>query len=245
MANYNISTTNNKKDCILGGKPQMAERGIELKGSSFTLSVAHITDSDIQRVKQQLAEKIAQAPEFFRAAPLVINIEKLSQTPDFNALAGAIRELDLVPVGVSGIKDDHTRAAVRDAGLAVMTTGKVPVQEVPAALLNQPGTKVHRGPVRSGQQVYAPNGSLVILGAVGNGAEVIADDSIHIYGPLRGRAVAGAKGNESARIYCQQLMAELISIAGHYQLSDGLQGANWEQAVSISLAGEQLKFDRL
>ncbi|ATG74046.1 septum site-determining protein MinC [Zobellella denitrificans] len=223
----------------------MAERGIELKGSSFTLSVAHITDSDIQRVKQQLAEKIAQAPEFFRAAPLVINIEKLSQTPDFNALAGAIRELDLVPVGVSGIKDDHTRAAVRDAGLAVMTTGKVPVQEVPAALLNQPGTKVHRGPVRSGQQVYAPNGSLVILGAVGNGAEVIADDSIHIYGPLRGRAVAGAKGNESARIYCQQLMAELISIAGHYQLSDGLQGANWEQAVSISLAGEQLKFDRL
>ncbi|WP_375054894.1 septum site-determining protein MinC [Zobellella sp. DQSA1] len=224
----------------------MAERGIELKGSSFTLSVVHITDMDIQRVKRQLAEKIAQAPEFFRAAPLVINIEKLSQTPDFNALAGAIKELELVPVGVSGVRDESARSAARAAGLAVMTTGKVPVvQEAPTALLSQPGTKVHRGPVRSGQQVYAPNGSLVILGAVSNGAEVIADDSIHIYGQLRGRAVAGAKGNETARIYCQQLMAELISIAGHYQLSDGLQGSNWEQAVSISLAGEQLKFDKL
>lgn len=245
MANYNISSTNNKKDRILGGKPLMAERGIELKGSSFTLSVVHITDNDIQRVKQQLAEKIAQAPEFFRAAPLVINIEKLSQTPDFSALASAIRELELVPVGVSGVRDESARSAARAAGLAVMTTGKVPVQETPAALLSQPGTKVHRGPVRSGQQVYAPNGSLVILGAVSNGAEVIADDSIHIYGQLRGRAVAGAKGNDTARIYCQQLMAELISIAGHYQLSDGLQGPKWEQAVSISLAGEQLKFDRL
>ncbi|GHA09430.1 septum site-determining protein MinC [Oceanisphaera arctica] len=227
----------------------MAEHGIELKGSSFTLSVVHMTDSDIQQVKRQLAEKIALAPAFFRAAPLVINIEKLLQIPDFIALADALKALDLVPVGITGAKDDATRAAARAAGLAVVSTGKIPMQQeataAPAALLNQPGTKVHRGPVRSGQQVYAPNGSLVILGSVSNGAEVIADDSIHIYGQLRGRAVAGAKGNESARIYCQQLMAELISVAGHYQLSDGLQGVNWEQPVTISLAGEQLKFDRL
>ncbi|MBM7454624.1 septum site-determining protein MinC [Oceanisphaera litoralis] len=230
----------------------MAEHGIELKGSSFTLSVVHMTDGDIQRVKQQLAEKIALAPAFFRAAPLVINIEKLLQIPDFTALADALKALELVPVGITGVKDDATRAAARAAGLAVLSTGKIPMQQeqqeapaAPTALLNQPGTKVHRGPVRSGQQLYAANGSLVILGSVSNGAEVIADDSIHIYGQLRGRAVAGAKGNESARIYCQQLMAELISVAGNYQLSDGLQGVNWEQPVTISLAGEQLKFDRL
>ncbi len=227
----------------------MAEHGIELKGSSFTLSVVHMADGDIQQVKRQLEEKIALAPAFFRAAPLVINIEKLSQIPDFTALADAFKALDLVPVGITGAKDDATRTAARAAGLAVVSTGKIPMQQeataAPAALLNQPGTKVHRGPVRSGQQIYAPNGSLVILGSVSNGAEVIADDSIHIYGQLRGRAVAGAKGNESARIYCQQLMAELISVAGHYQLSDGLQGVNWEQPVTISLAGEQLKFDRL
>ena len=230
----------------------MAEHGIELKGSSFTLSVVHITDQDITEVKRLLAEKVAMAPAFFRAAPLVINIEKLLRTPDFSAIADVLRELDLVPVGVTGAKTDEARAAARAAGLAIVSTGKAAVtqslpepKEAPAELLNLPGTKVHRGPVRSGQQVYAPNGSLVVLGAVSNGAEVIADDSIHVYGPLRGRAVAGAKGNESARIYCQQLMAELISVAGHYQLSAGLQGDNWEQAVTISLAGEQLTIDRL
>ncbi|GGB37436.1 putative septum site-determining protein MinC [Oceanisphaera marina] len=230
----------------------MAEHGIELKGSSFTLSVVHITDQDITEVKRLLAEKVAMAPAFFRAAPLVINIEKLLRTPDFSAIADVLRELDLVPVGVTGAKTDEARDAARAAGLAIVSTGKAAVtqslpepKEAPAELLNLPGTKVHRGPVRSGQQVYAPNGSLVVLGAVSNGAEVIADDSIHVYGPLRGRAVAGAKGNESARIYCQQLMAELISVAGHYQLSAGLQGDNWEQAVTISLAGEQLTIDRL
>lgn len=230
----------------------MAEHGIELKGSSFTLSVVHITDQDMTEIKRLLAEKIAMAPAFFRAAPLVINIEKLLRTPDFSAIAEVLRELDLVPVGVTGAKNDEVRAAARAAGLAIVSTGKAAVtqslpepKEAPAELLNLPGTKVHRGPVRSGQQVYAPNGSLVVLGAVSNGAEVIADDSIHVYGPLRGRAVAGAKGNESARIYCQQLMAELISVAGHYQLSAGLQGDNWEQAVTISLAGEQLTIDRL
>ncbi|MBO1519422.1 septum site-determining protein MinC [Oceanisphaera pacifica] len=230
----------------------MAEHGIELKGSSFTLSVVHIASHDITEVKRLLAEKIAVAPDFFRAAPLVINIEKLQQTPDFISLADAFKELNLVPVGVTGAQNDEIRAAARAAGLAIVSTGKAAVTQVqveakepPPELLNSPGTKVHRGQVRSGQQVYAPNGSLVVLGAVSNGAEVIADDSIHIYGALRGRAVAGAKGNESARIYCQQLMAELISVAGHYQLSAGLQGEHWEQAVTISLADEQLTLDRL
>ena len=229
----------------------MAELGIELKGSSFTLSVVHIADQNINEVKRLLAEKIAVAPAFFRAAPLVINIEKLSQTPDFTALAEALRDLDLVPVGVTGAKDDTTRAAARAAGLAVISSGKAAAptytepKEAPAELLNLPNTKVHRGPVRSGQQVYAPNGSLVVLGSVSNGAEVIADDSVHIYGQLRGRAVAGAKGNESARIYCQQLMAELVSVAGHYQISAGLQGEHWEQPMTISLVDEQLTLDRL
>ena len=148
----------------------MAEHGIELKGSSFTLSVVHITDQDITEVKRLLAEKVAMAPAFFRAAPLVINIEKLLRTPDFSAIADVLRELDLVPVGVTGAKTDEARAAARAAGLAIVSTGKAAVtqslpepKEAPAELLNLPGTKVHRGPVRSGQQVYAPNGSLVVL----------------------------------------------------------------------------------
>lgn len=227
----------------------MAERGIELKGTSFTLSVLHITDNDVPTVRQQLLEKVAQAPDFFRAAPLVVNIEKLTKSIDFTALADIIRELKLVPVGVTGTKDETTRSAIRAAGLAVMASGRVtpnePAQTPAVTKVPQTSNKLHIGPVRSGQQIYAPNGSLVILGSVSNGAELIADDSIHVYGQLRGRAVAGAKGNEAARIYCDQLMAELVSVAGHYQVSDGLLEPYWEQAVSISLAGGQLKLEKL
>ena len=77
-------------------------------------------------------------------------------------------------------------------------------------------------PVRSGQQVYAENRDLTVLTAVGAGAEVIADGSIHIYGPLRGRALAGAQGNEAARIFCREFHAELVAVAGHYKVLEDI-----------------------
>ncbi|MGL4717145.1 MAG: septum site-determining protein MinC, partial [Aeromonas sp.] len=106
-------------------------------------------------------------------------------------------------------------------------------------------SKVHVGPVRSGQQIYAAGTSLVVLGSVSPGAEVLADDSIHIYGTLRGRAIAGARGNSQARIYCQQLQAELLSIAGTFQLSDALPAGLIQQPVHIRLDNEQLRIDRI
>ncbi|HEU4991120.1 MAG TPA: septum site-determining protein MinC [Luteimonas sp.] len=79
---------------------------------------------------------------------------------------------------------------------------------------------IQAAPVRSGQQVYAENRDLTVLSAVGAGAEVIADGSIHIYGALRGRALAGAQGNEKARIFCREFRAELVAVAGHYKVLD-------------------------
>jgi septum site-determining protein MinC len=79
---------------------------------------------------------------------------------------------------------------------------------------------IQAAPVRSGQQVYAENRDLTVLAAVGAGAEVIADGSIHIYGALRGRALAGAQGNEKARIFCREFHAELVAVAGHYKVLD-------------------------
>ena len=86
---------------------------------------------------------------------------------------------------------------------------------------------------------------MVIIGTVGNGAEVIADDSIHIYGSLRGRALAGARGNTQARIYCQELDPELVSIAGTYQLSDALPTEMTGQNVYIRLEQDKLIFEKL
>ncbi len=229
----------------------MAERGNEFKGSSFTLSVLHLTDTDPQQIKELLSSKVAQAPQFFQSAPLVVNIEELEVIPDFDEIKQIIEDEGFVLVGVTGAQDEQTREAAKLAGLAVMTAGRSVESTEPAARQETPAepaltaTRVHHGNVRSGQQIYAPGGSLVIIGSVGNGAEVIADDSIHIYGALRGRALAGARGNQQARIYCQQLEPELISIAGTYQVNDALPTEMVNKDVFIRLEQNKLIFDKL
>ena len=99
--------------------------------------------------------------------------------------------------------------------------------------------------VRSGQQVYARGGDLVVTKLVANGAEVIADGSIHVYGALRGRALAGAQGDESARIYCQEFHAELVSIAGQYRVFEDLPPDLRGKPVQAWLEGEKLLLARL
>ncbi|MGY3966724.1 septum site-determining protein MinC [Aeromonas enteropelogenes] len=234
----------------------MVERDNELKGSTFTISVLHISDGEPERIRQLLAEKVAQAPYFFNCAPLVINVSRLEHIPDFEQLKELVESEEFVLVGVTGARNEEMKTAAKAAGLAVMASGKSrksepapePVAPVaapepePAPLIP---TRVHVGPVRSGQQIYAAGTSLVVLGSVSPGAEVLADDSIHIYGTLRGRAIAGARGNTRARIYCQQLQAELLSIAGTFQLSDALPAGLIQQAVHIRLDNEQLRIDRI
>ncbi|ALN61655.1 septum formation inhibitor MinC, C-terminal domain protein [Lysobacter antibioticus] len=104
---------------------------------------------------------------------------------------------------------------------------------------------IQSAPVRSGQQIYADNRDLTVLTTVGAGAEVIADGSVHIYGPLRGRALAGAQGNEKARIFCREFHAELVAIAGHYKVLEDIPKELRGKAVQIWLEDEQIKIAAL
>ena len=115
-----------------------------------------------------------------------------------------------------------------------------PAQQAPTA----PGL-IHSTPVRSGQQVYAANRDLSVLANIGAGAEVMADGSIHIYGPLRGRALAGAQGWVQARIFCREFHAELVAIAGHYKVLEDIPKDLRGKAVQIWLEGEELKIAAL
>ncbi|MEB6606043.1 septum site-determining protein MinC [Aeromonas sanarellii] len=237
----------------------MVERDNELKGTTFTISVLHLSDGNPARIRQLLEAKVAQAPQFFNCAPLVLNVERLTEIPDFEQLKELVESEDFVLVGITGTRDEAMKTAAKAAGLAVLVSGKSrkaePVapapppepEATPVAPVQAPleASKVHVGPVRSGQQIYAAGTSLVVLGSVSPGAEVIADDSIHVYGALRGRAIAGAKGNPQARIYCQQLQAELLSIAGTFQLSDALPAGLIQEPVHIRLDNEQLRIDRI
>ena len=107
-------------------------------------------------------------------------------------------------------------------------------------------TKIITTPVRGGQQIYAQGGDLVVVSSVSPGAELLADGNIHVYGAMRGRALAGVKGDTRARIFCQQLSAELVSIAGQYKVSEDLRrDPLWGAGVQISLSGDVLNITRL
>jgi len=107
-------------------------------------------------------------------------------------------------------------------------------------------TRIVTTPVRGGQQVYAAGGDLVVLAPVSAGAELLADGNIHVYAPLRGRALAGIKGNTQARIFCQQMGAELLSVAGQYKVAEDLRrDPLWGEAVQVALSGDVLNITRL
>ncbi|MCZ4293820.1 septum site-determining protein MinC [Vibrio sinaloensis] len=213
----------------------------DLKGSSFTLSVLHLSDNDVEKTIHFLQEKVEQAPAFFAHAPVVINIAKVEGELDFSRLKQGISQAGMIPVGVTGCKDKRTQNLASEANFAVMSASKSPAQ-APAKMS---ATKIVRTPVRSGQQIYAKDSDLIVLNHVSEGAEVIADGSIHILGTLRGRAIAGASGNTGAVIICNKLNAELMSIAGHYWLTEQFSEEFWQQKVMFSLNDDSLKFELL
>ena len=213
----------------------------DLKGSSFTLSVLHLSDNLIKPTLDYLAKKIAQSPSFFASAPVVINIAKVKGDIDFTALKQGILNVGMIPVGVTGSKDKRTESRASEAGFAIMLSSKSHFQ-APSEIVP---TKIIHTPIRSGQQVYAKDCDLVILNHVNAGAEVIADGSIHIRGTLRGRAIAGASGQADAKIICQDLQAELLSIAGNYWLSDQIEPEYWQKKIMLTMQDNSLHFKAL
>jgi septum site-determining protein MinC len=224
----------------------------ELKGSRFTLSVLNLHSVDLAAVDERLAATVAQAPDFLAQAPVVLEPAAALDTAalDLAALNELLRGHGLVPVGLRG-GDEALRQRAGDAGLALLgETGGAPARAAPAPQEAAPAkaprnaTRVVDKPVRSGQQIYA-EGDLVVLGAVSAGAEVIADGSIHVYGALRGRALAGARGDESARIFCQTMEPELVSIAGCYRLFEEPDPQTHGHTAQVRLDGERLIIDAL
>ena len=267
VADYNMTGNRQLIDLeeflLIGTRHRMAENNIELKGTNFTLFVLNISDNDLSEIQQALMEKVQQAPAFFSGSAVVVNVEKCEREIDFLGLAEVIKNQHFVLVGITGAQNNQVKQSARDAGLAVLKSGagqvSIPDLSVAAAPTietrietqveiqhhDSPATLFHQGQLRSGQQIYAKDKNLVIIGSVSAGAEVIADGSIHVYGHLRGRAIAGAKGDINSRIFCRNLEAELISICGNYKLSETLQKECWQEAASIHLENDQLIISNL
>ncbi len=227
-----------------------ANLAFELKGSLFTLTVLHLLNVDLNIFVAQLRRHAQKTPNLFKNMPLVIDLQRVnhdSKEIDFQAMQHQLREHGLIPVGVRH-GSEHQNSCAQAAGLALLSNQ-------PASAANKPKTKIANAenpeshgalnnllitkPVRSGQQIYARNANLVVLAAVSHGAELLADGYIHVYGSLRGRALAGVMGDKSACILCLKLEAELVSIAGYYKLRDDFPQID-KPVTQISLQNEQV-----
>ncbi|WP_297197114.1 septum site-determining protein MinC [uncultured Pluralibacter sp.] len=233
----------------------MSNTPIELKGSSFTLSVVHLHEANPDVVRQALEDKIAEAPAFLRHAPVVVNISSLAGVTQWSPLQQAIAATGLRIMGVSGCKDPALKTEIDRAGIPLLTEGKEKVVRPAPAPVSTPEpeptvtpvtkTRLIDTPVRSGQRIYAPNCDLIVTSHVSAGAELIADGNIHVYGMMRGRALAGASGDKEAQIFCTHLTAELVSIAGAYWLSDNIPADYYGKAVRLRLSDAALTIEPL
>lgn len=226
----------------------------EIRAGSVNLLNIKLLGLDLDGIAAQLSEKIREAPEFFRNAPVVLDLSNLRDAgpaPDFAGLLPVFRDLGLSPVGVRGGKPAWQRAAEL-AGLAVLAEFRPAPQTKESVARPAPPpppapsiTKLIEHPVRSGQRIYAPGGDLIVLAPVSAGAELMADGNIHIYSSLRGRALAGVQGNLEARIFCMDLQAELIAIGGQYQISENLEESIRGKPVQIFLRDDALIIEDL
>ena len=252
-----------------------------LRGGGFTLLVLQPLDLKRQDFFRQLMDRMGQAPNFYRNAPVVVDLEAQSDARPINfaELANRLRQHRLIPVGVMNATPEQAQAAA-NAGLALMPTsrptalpeppagvavaerparGPRAVEGAPAAALgraaapapasgsssDRQGAIVVAEPVRAGAQVYAQGHDLIVLGPVSSGAEALADGHIHVYGRLRGRALAGVSGDAGARIFCRSLEAELLSIAGRYRVREDMDEKLIGKPVQAFLDGDFLVIEPL
>ncbi|MBK5929579.1 septum site-determining protein MinC [Halochromatium salexigens] len=236
----------------------------ELKAAAFTLPVIRLLRLDMDAVEAELTPKVQQAPGFFEHTPVVIELSALPSVEEdvgFPQLVGLLRGLGMIPVGVRGGGSAQHEAA-KAMELAILADSvkpyqaaretEVKVDELPVTgQTDEPPVGIETGshlidrPVRSGQRVYAAGGDLTVLAPVNSGAELMADGNIHVYAPMRGRAMAGLHGDTNARIFCADLQAELVSIAGHYRVSDKIPATLKGRRIQVFLDHQVLRIEPL
>ncbi|WP_119344455.1 septum site-determining protein MinC [Facilibium subflavum] len=193
----------------------------QIKGSLFTLSVLQVLSTALETLEQQITVKIKQAPQFFNNTPMVIDLKTIEKVIDIEfvrALNSLLQKHTLLPVGYR-CQNKTLMQALIDESFPVFKEGKnIPAPQTSNTQQEKPQNRIIDTRIRSGQQAIAQNGDLVVLSSVSPGAELLAAGNIHVYGTLRGRAIAGLNGDTNARIFCQKLEADLVSIAGQYKI---------------------------
>jgi septum site-determining protein MinC len=245
---------------------------IDIRYSEVGLVQIRIRIMDPGAILNELTRRVAAAPQFFRRAAVCMDLGALEKAPEvaeIRAVLEAVHLVGMLSVGLAGdFVDLETVASALN--LPILSSFRTPTRPAPVLEPAQGAatapiapiapiapesattptdssgpTLIHNHPVRSGQRIYARNRDLIVTGSVGAGAEVMADGCLHVYGSLRGRAMAGARGEPAARVFCQEFDAELVSIAGVFRVFETIPAELAGMPVQAWLAGEDLHFARI
>ncbi len=234
------------------------QRSIRIKGRSF-LAVVLSPEAPLDQWLERLDDLAARSAGFFLSRPVVLDASELSlDKAGLKALLAALTERNVGIMGIEGV-----RPSMIEPGMPPSLKGGKPASDVevePVAIAAElPEEKprasgevravvqslVINEPVRSGQSIMFPEGDVTVIGSVASGAEIIAGGSVHIYGALRGRAMAGSLGNVSARIFCRKLEAELLAIDGVYKVAEDIDDKLRGQPVQLWLENHTIKAEKL
>ena len=242
----------------MSSRPPAHSLSFEIKSASLPLVSFIVKSADITQVAQDLQTRLGDTPDFFDNDPVLVDLQHLDDQAvplDLPALVQLLRSFRMNPVALRPNNAAHEASAIL-AGLFLTSEARTlpqspatqeavreveVVREVVREVASSGSAMVVDKPLRSGQHLYAKGRDLVMLAMVNPGAEIMADGHIHVYAPLRGKAIAGAKGDTSARIFTNSLEAELLSIAGVYRTSDApLPKEVAGKAAQVWLVGDKL-----
>jgi septum site-determining protein MinC len=238
---------------------------MDIRYGQVGLVHVRIRTTDPGAILDALTARIAAAPHFFRRTAVCLDLSALEKAPEvaeIRAVIEAVRRAGMLPVGLAGDSDGLEAIAI-GLELPIISSFRTRTRPVPVIQPAQPAPSapepgpapapvdssvpalIHNQTVRSGQRIYARNRDLIVNAGVGAGAEVMADGCLHVYGALRGRAMAGARGESAARVFCQEFHAELVSIAGVFRVFETIPAELAGMPVQVWLAGEDLHFARI
>jgi septum site-determining protein MinC len=227
--------------------PQPTRQLVRMRGRSY---VAFVFSPVVPIVGwlDEIDATLARSPGFFVGKPVVLDLSavELSQTAIAH-LVSSLEQRDIRVLGIEGVDAAHLTTSMPP----LLTGGRPTVLAQNEPKKPEPKPKptstslLLESPVRSGQSVVFTEGDVTVLGSVGSGAEIVAGGSIHIYGTLRGRAMAGVNGNSAARIYCQRIEAELLAIDGYYQTAEEIDPTLRNRPAQAWLEGDIMKITPL
>jgi len=234
----------------MGATAEATRQLVRMRGRSYVAFV-FTPEIPVQGWLEEIDVTLARSPGFFVGKPVVLDLSALDLSrAAITHLVGNLEERNIRVLGIEGVDADRLTASMppllTGGRSCVITRVETPAEPVEKPEVKaKPNSLLLESPVRSGQSIVFTDGDVTVLGSVGSGAEIVAGGSIHVYGTLRGRAMAGVNGNSSARIYCQKIEAELLAIDGYYQTAEDIDASLRNRPAQAWLQGATMKITPL